>query len=737
MKVGQPQPARAWAMHGVLASLVLAAFCGCGSGGGAEGAGKSAPTYPIEVRIGGLDEGYVALSNGLDTFQIDADPDGLAADKTVTLDTELPAGVGYDVRIVNDPMAQFALQCDVVGGQGTMPAHVLNTVLVRCARVKSVRRLAGVLPLDVVSRDGLAADARFQSPGGVVEDKSRNVYVADTLNHTIRRITPAGVVSTFAGSAGSAGASDGKGPDARFNEPRGIAIDVQGNLHVADTGNSAIRRITPDGVVSTLVVKEAALLHPHGVAVDTEGNVYVADTGADLVRRIASDGSALTLAPGTTFHGPQGIAVDSAGLVYVADTDSTPSAIRRIAKDGSVATLVNSGLDHPCCIALDAMGNVLIADTFNNAIQVLTTAGDLQWLAGGAVRRGQDDGVGRDARFHLPQGIGVDARGNAYVADTNGQTIRLVTTAGVTSTIAGRSTTAGYKDGPAADGQFSEPAGVAADADGSVYVADTGNNTVRHISRDGVVSTFMGSATDPPGVGGDTLATVRLKLPRGVAVDGKGGLYVADTDNDRVLHVAKDGVLSILHGIPFDRPRGLAVDVRGVLYVADMGNHLIRRIENGKLTGTYTHDDALNEVDGIAIDSVGNLFVSNSNETFSTIVRISATGEVKTIAGVERETGPFVDEVDDSTKARLYAPSGLAVDSGGNLYVADSKHRAIRVLNAMPDGSYQVRTVTGGPSTLLTRLGPVPQPIGIPLGLAITGKRLYVTTGDAILFIDR
>lgn len=245
--------------------------------------------------------------------------------------------------------------------------------------------------------DGASATARFSYPKGLALDGVGNLYVADAANQTIRKITPAGVVSTFAGVAGSAGSNDGAARDARFNYPFSVAVDRAGNVYVADTFNSVIRRISANGVVTTLagqagtagsndgVGTATRFNFPSGVAVDDFGNVYVADTVNCTIRRITSGGTVSTLAgaagtagaldgPGTTarFNYPHGVAVDPAGSVYVADSENR--SIRKINSSGLVTTLTASGgrplFDYPESIAVESSGRLLVADSHANLVQV-------------------------------------------------------------------------------------------------------------------------------------------------------------------------------------------------------------------------------------------------------------------------------------------------------------------------------------------------------------------------------
>jgi len=327
--------------------------------------------------------------------------------------------------------------------------------------------------------DGEGSIARFGFPHAIAIDPAGNLYVTDSSY--IRKITPKGEVSTLAGSEKS-GFADGEGSAAQFRSPRGIAIDAAGNLYVADTGNHRIRKVTPEGVVSTLAGSgktghggggfadgegsSAQFKSPHGIAIDAAGNLYVADTDNNLIRKITPKGEVSTLAGGewgfadgegnaAQFKFPISITIDKADNLYVADMKS--NCIRKVTLKGAVSTLTKCGelgkveglvgfivinelnfghwdwLDFgddaqfkgPLKIAIDRAGNFYVAETWTHRIRKMTPAGKVSTLAGG--RQGFADGKGRNARFSDPNGIAIDAAGNLYVADTWNQRIRKIT----------------------------------------------------------------------------------------------------------------------------------------------------------------------------------------------------------------------------------------------------------------------------------------------------------------------
>jgi uncharacterized delta-60 repeat protein len=307
--------------------------------------------------------------------------------------------------------------------------------------------------------DGPAATAQFSEPRGVAIDAAGNLYVADSDNDCIRKVTPAGMVTTHAGSC-TYGFADGPAGVARFASPNGVAAGAGGVVYVADTFNHRIRKVAPDGTVTTLAGTghagfadgpgaTAQLDSPDGIAVDREGNVYVLDRGNHRVRRIAPSGMVSTLA--------------GSGVAGFAD--------------GSGAS---ARFDHARGIAVDAAGILYVADEYNERIRKITPDGTVTTFAGSG-DEGSADGPAGQASFNGPIGIAVDPAGNLYVVDWGSHSIRRVSSDGTVTTIAGTGE-GGYVDGPGAAARFNQPFGIAVDAAGNVYVGDTQNHRIRRIS---------------------------------------------------------------------------------------------------------------------------------------------------------------------------------------------------------------------------------------------------------------
>jgi serine/threonine-protein kinase len=308
------------------------------------------------------------------------------------------------------------------------------------------------------SLNGKATSASFSNMMGIAADDHGSLYVADSRNNLIRKISADGMVTTLAGT-GVAGSEDGKGASASFFYPQGVAVDKKGNVYVADTHNSLIRKISPEGFVTTLAGQRiyhtipgrdtvVRFDNPAGIAVDESGNVYVADWANNLIRKIGPDGRVQNIAG----NGNRG------------------------AKDGMGPS---ASFYLPGGIALDSIGNIYISDTYNNLIRKISPSGMVTTLAGKTVK-GSADGRGSSASFSHPAGITVDPDGNVYVADVGNNRIRKITPEGNVTTYAG-SGLRGSDNGRDTSASFYRPYGVASDKTGNIFVADYLNNLIRKI----------------------------------------------------------------------------------------------------------------------------------------------------------------------------------------------------------------------------------------------------------------
>ena len=327
----------------------------------------------------------------------------------------------------------------------------------------------------------------FPHPTCIAADPAGNLYLGDASTQTVQRVNTTSQVALLAGTASSAGSADGTGAAARFNQPGGIVVAGDGTITLADTANGTIRRITPGGVVTTLAGSptnrgnhdgagsSATFSSPRGLALSPAGTVFVADAMNHTIRRIASN------AVVDTFAGTAGVA----GAV-----DGTGTTAR---------------FNFPTGVALDPTGNLYVADTTNNTIRRITPGGVVTTLAGLEGVSGSDDGSGPDAFFNHPGGLAVDAAGYIYVADTGNSAIRRITPAGTVTVFAGMPSIAGLQDGRGPGAYFNQPQAITVGPEGNLYVADTGNATIRQITPAGEVTTMVLTAapsTPPPDTGG-------------------------------------------------------------------------------------------------------------------------------------------------------------------------------------------------------------------------------------------
>jgi sugar lactone lactonase YvrE len=612
----------------------------------------------------------------------------------------------------------------------------------------------------------LGGAVRFWNPIAVSVHADGNVYVADQGNNSISKVTPAGAVTVLAGQPGTVGSANGTGSAARFNLPSGTAVDNAGNVFVSDTWNNTIRKVTPAGVVTTLAGQAgtvgsadgtgaaARFSHPFGIAIDSGGNVYVTDAFNHTIRKVTPAGVVTTLAglagsPGSVnatgstarFNGPYGLAVDGATNVYVADTlNHTIRKMTLVGANWVVTTLAGLGgssgdadgtnstarFNEPNSVTVDSEGNLYVADYWNNTIRKMTLHGT-NWVvttvAGLAGSAGSADGTNSAGRFNIPASVATDTFGNLYVADAANNLIRKMTLAGtnwIVTTLAGLGGVFGSANGTGTAARFYGPSGVGVDSS-TLYVADQINHTIQMVSPGrGIVSTFAGL----PGSGGSADGTgneARFRNPSGVAVDSKGMVYVADTWNCTIRQVTPAGVVTTLAGLPgiagaddgtnsqarFIYPQGLAVDKAGNLYVADTGAGTIRKMRPvgtnwvvttlagrayiyGSQNGTGSAAQ-FNLPTGVAVDSAGNLFVADILNQL--IRKVTPAGVVTTFAGAAGVAGGTDGT---GTAARFYAPSGVAVDGADNLYVADAYNNTIRKVTP----ARVVTTLAGSPGDI-------------------------------------
>jgi sugar lactone lactonase YvrE len=592
--------------------------------------------------------------------------------------------------------------------------------------------------------DGQGPAARFNRLLGAAVDPSGNMYVYDDNNHLIRKITPDGVVTTLAGQAGRSGSTDGPGDQALFGLVQGMVSDPAGNLFVVDSANYTIRKVTPDGVVSTFA----------GVT-GTNGSV---------------DGPAAQ----AQFAFPCPIAIDSAGNLYVGDADvlqdnvtSINNKIRKITPDGTVTTLAGSAtggsadgtgseaqfnLQSSGALAVDTSGNVYVADSGSATIRKVTQAGVVTTIAGTAKIYATVDGVGPAARFVYPNGMGMGSDGNLYVSDGSSNVIRKVTPDGVVTTYAGVPNEAGLVDGAGAAARFGGPVLIASNGT-NLYIPEVENVAVRRmVIATAQVTTLAGGNPIEQGTVDGTGTAARFVSPSGVATDGTN-LYVSDANFNIPTSVIRQialatGAVTTLAGSPgvfgsndgtgasaqFNLPRSVATDGTNV-YVSD-ANSTIRQVSiasgavitlagaagvRGSQDGGGA-DARFNQPRGLVAQGSSVYVVDQGN---STIRRIS-DGVVTTLAGAAGQPGS-ADGV--GAAARFNIPRGIASD-GTSLYLADGGNFTIRRIDP---ASGTVSTIAGTPGSQGSTDGIGPAALFTnPIAIATDGSTLYIIDGPSV-----
>lgn len=451
--------------------------------------------------------------------------------------------------------------------------------------------------------------------GGMCRSTAGDFYIANRLSHVIYKVTKAGILSVFAGS-GSNGSDDGKGTAASFSFPTGITSDAAGNIYISDHGTFLIRKITPDGTVSTIagsgetiekdgLGRQASFNFPSGMVTDAAGNIYVADTDVGTVRKITSNGMVTTIvgkrviidgdAKNATFNRPTDLVTDATGNLFVADAGN--NVIRQITTAGIVSTYAGTGLPGnadgalktasfscPLGIAIDVSGNLFIADSANNLIRKISN-GVVSSIPLFVAANGESGPA------NYPTGVAVDHNGYIYYYNTVYNSICQIKP-DVISTYSG-----GSNSGPNNGMAYLKAFGVETDKQGNVYVADAGNSRIAKIFPTGFGIPLAGAVTpgNSPIVGNSdgTGTNASFNHPKGVAVDTAGNVYVADTNNNLIRKITPEGVVTTIAGTgtigstdgdgktaTFNSPSGLTVNAAGtVIYIADTGNDLIRKIQ--------------------------------------------------------------------------------------------------------------------------------------------------------------
>ena len=623
---------------------------------------------------------------------------------------------------------------------------------------------------------GMATNASLNYPSGVVVDGSGNLYIGDSGNNRIRKVDTNGVITTVAGN-GLAGYSGDKGAatkaslDFSYGPWTAMALDATGNLFIADFNNSVIRKVDTKGIITTAAgtpsfigyagdggpATAATFNGLMGLAVDASGDLFIADYNNLVIREVDTKGIITTVAGTGNYYdsgdggaatnanlsNPLGIVVDASGNLYIADFNS--QFIRRVDTNGIITTVAGNGagryfgdgtnatnasLYSPAGLALDASGNLFIADFDNNRVRKIDASGIITSVAGnGSGGYFGDGGAATAAGLFLPSGVTVDSSGNLFIADFDNNRVRQVDTNGIITTVAGNGFDRFPGDGilaqlvsgggPVYSGDAEaatkallwSPAGVGVDGLGELFIADESNQRIRKVDTSGIITTVAGGGPHLgfhfAGDGGPATNAV-LSAAAGVALDGFGDLFIADYYNNRIRKVDTNGIITTVagHGATslnsgsfsgdggpatnanLNLPTGVATDALGDLLIADFQNNRIRKVDVHGIISTvagngsfaYSGDGgaavkaALKSPEGVALDTSGNLFIADSQN--HRVRKVDTNGIISTVAG-NGTAGVFGDG-GAGTNANLNVPIGVAVDAFGNLFIADSYNNRIR-----------------------------------------------------------
>ncbi len=646
---------------------------------------------------------------------------------------------------------------------------------------------------------GPATSSMLGGPNGVAVDSSGNLYIADYFNHVVQKVTPTGLLSIVVGNGTQGAPTPGSATSSMLSNAQSVAVDAAGNLYIADSDNAVVEKVTPSGILSIVAgtgvpgaptsgdATHSMLRYPADVAVDSSGNLYIADysnyviekvTPAGNLSIVAGTGNYGTPSPGSAtssrLNGPSGVAVDATGNLYIADSGN--ALVDKVDPSGALSIVAGNGtsgaptpgvgigsmLGYPEGLAVDPSGNLYIADFFNHVIEKLSPAGMLSIVAGTGTSGPPTPGPIGNSMLSGPNGLAVDATGNLYIADYDNAVVEKITPAVSISNlphsgaVGGSFTPTIATTGDGATSVVSSTNGVCTVSGSTVTYVSVGTCTLiarvgvgtNYTNAEGSNQSFTISRGMPPMLlsvvaGTGTAGTPapgpatssRLSNPRGVAVDSSGNLYLADTGYSVIEKVSPSGVLSIVAGTgtpgaptpglatssKLNVPNGVAVDPSGNLYIADSGNSLVEKVtQAGVLSivaGTGTSgiptpgaatSSRLNSPSGLAFDASGNLYIADSDN--HVIEKVTPGGVLSIVAG----TGAYGTPIPGvATSSTLCFPNGIAVDGSGNLFIADADAHVIEKVT--PAGALSIVAGTGL--------------IGAPTSGPATNSRLSVPNG--------
>ena len=629
---------------------------------------------------------------------------------------------------------------------------------------------------------GPATAAELQQPTGVAVDTAGNIYVADLPNYRVRKISPSGIISVFAGTGYGFSGDDGQATDAELGNPAGVALDRAGNVYIADRDNSRIRKVNTAGIISTFAgdgtfgfggdggqATDAQLNLPWNVATDNSGNVYIVDQLNQRIRKVSPDGIITTIAGSGSYGGGSG----------------------GFGGDGGPAT--SALLNYPYAVVVDPTGNIFIGDENNHRVRKVATTGIITTVAGtGATGATGDGGPATNAAVS-GQGLTMDASGNLFIS--NGISVRKVNTSGIISTYAGGTSGFSGDGGPATDASFGSTMGIAIDRYGNLVIADLVNNRIREVtaglfpvptiagpSSVATGATITLSDTAGSGTWSSSAASVATVSSAGVVTGVSGGTAIITYSVTNACGVAYTthsvsvsgavtssgcGIITTIAGNGYgaggatsggsggftgdggqataaeiNYPEQMAIDKYGNLYIADQINYRIRKVSTSGIITTIAGTGGRSGVWGdggpataaqfdlpisVAVDTNGNVYVADNSN--STVRKINTSGIISLFAGSYYSTG-FSGDGGPATAAQLHAPWSIKTDLGGNVYLIDEFSNRVRKIST----SGIINTIAGNGSGTISGDGGAATAAGIePEAIAIDSSgNLYIGGGSKV-----
>jgi hypothetical protein len=608
-----------------------------------------------------------------------------------------------------------------------------------------IARFAGNGSKGAAGDGGNARDAQFNLPWEIAAAPNGNVFVVDRAGNRVRMIDPKGVISTFAGNGTAGNSGDGgNATEAQISAARGIAVGPDGSVYIGDTGNNVVRRVTPDGKISIFAgtgnvafdgdggkATAASLASPRELAVDAQNNVYIVDYNNNRIRKVDKDGIITTYAGnGEKGSGGDGgdakaaqleaisdISIDAQGNLLV--TQFLANKVRRITTDGKINLVAGNGkadftpdgakateasLNTPLSAKADGAGGVLICEGPNNRIRRVTPDGTLTTVAGGP---GANGIPASQVSIILPRGGVRDAAGNIYIADVGHVRILKVDSAGMVSVVAGNGTHGYLGDGKkATETGLGSPTGaqfhvdgLALDGKNHLYIPDVYAGRVLQVDLGtGIITTAAGNGT--AGFSGDGGKATEAQLSDGfwnIVGAPDGSLFIADGNNHRVRKVDPNGIITtyagngaenysgdggpaIEAGIP--GPDGLTLGPDGSLYITDTTDFRVRKVTpDGKIStvagtgekgysgdgGKATEAQVSDTIENVAVDAKNNIYLADGANNVIRIV--TPDGIINTLVGSGNEG--FNGDDKSLKETNITEPRDLYIDAAGNLIIAE------------------------------------------------------------------